>query len=224
MTVKQYLTPFISEVSFDPERSLSVFVCDTSSELDSLSALPGSLAYVKNTDGFYLLTDEDIWALLPGGSGEHPNLAAHEALGLVTDDDLNNHINAVDPHSGYELEANKGVAFGYASLNGSAKVPIIELPVGTTSLEVAAGNHNHDSVYAASGHNHNSLYSQLTHNHDSAYATIGHGHLQLHNEDHAARHASGGPDQITPASIGAASVGHTHAGSSVALAQVWAMR
>lgn len=35
---------------------------------------------------------------------------------------------------------------------------------------------------------------------------------QHHNEDHASRHASAGADPVTPAAIGAATSGHTHAG------------
>lgn len=39
-----------------------------------------------------------------------------------------------------ELSANKGVAGGYASLNGSTQVPIAQIPTGTTGTTVALGN------------------------------------------------------------------------------------
>jgi hypothetical protein len=42
-----------------------------------------------------------------------------------------------------EATANKGVTNGYASLDGSTKVPIAQLPTGATSATVAIGNHTH---------------------------------------------------------------------------------
>ena len=42
--------------------------------------------------------------------------------------------------AGAEMTTNKGQASGYAPLNGSSQVPIANLPVGTTSTTVAAGN------------------------------------------------------------------------------------
>lgn len=41
---------------------------------------------------------------------------------------------------GVELTANKGAASGYASLDGSTKVPIAQIPTGTTGSTVALGN------------------------------------------------------------------------------------
>jgi hypothetical protein len=45
----------------------------------------------------------------------------------------------------YQLRSQKGVASGYASLDASAEVPIDELPVGTGSTDVAAGDHTHSA-------------------------------------------------------------------------------
>ncbi|MGF7229609.1 MAG: glycosyl hydrolase family 28-related protein [Candidatus Saccharibacteria bacterium] len=42
--------------------------------------------------------------------------------------------------AGAELASNKGAANGYAPLNGSSKVPVANLPVGTTAGTVAAGD------------------------------------------------------------------------------------
>jgi hypothetical protein len=42
--------------------------------------------------------------------------------------------------AGAEQTANKGVASGYASLDGTTKVPIAQLPTGTSSTTVAIGN------------------------------------------------------------------------------------
>lgn len=42
--------------------------------------------------------------------------------------------------NGVELLANKGVANGYAALDGTVKVPIAQIPTGTTASTVALGN------------------------------------------------------------------------------------
>lgn len=46
-----------------------------------------------------------------------------------------------------EVVARKGAANGYASLDGTTKVPIAQVPTGTTASTVALGNHNHDAAY-----------------------------------------------------------------------------
>lgn len=56
------------------------------------------------------------------------------------DSDLATHAGAADPHTGYQKESEKGAASGYASLDGSTKVPIAELPTGTTGSTVALGD------------------------------------------------------------------------------------
>jgi hypothetical protein len=43
------------------------------------------------------------------------------------------HLTDADPHPQYELDANKGVASGYASLDGTGKVPLAQLPAITVS-------------------------------------------------------------------------------------------
>lgn len=47
--------------------------------------------------------------------------------------------------TGAEQTANKGAASGYASLDGSAKVPLSQLPTGTGASEVAVGDHTHSA-------------------------------------------------------------------------------
>lgn len=44
------------------------------------------------------------------------------------------HLTDPDPHTQYELDANKGAASGYAPLDGTAKVPVINLPAGYGSV------------------------------------------------------------------------------------------
>lgn len=45
--------------------------------------------------------------------------------------------------AGAEQTINKGAASGYASLDGSTKVPVAQLPTGTSGSTVALGNHTH---------------------------------------------------------------------------------
>ena len=54
--------------------------------------------------------------------------------------------------TGAEQTANKGNANGYASLNGSTKVPITQVPTGSTSTTVSLGNHTH-AITALTGYN-----------------------------------------------------------------------
>ena len=49
---------------------------------------------------------------------------------------------------GAEQTANKGVASGYASLDGSIKVPIAQLPTGVTGSTVSLGNHTHSLTFS----------------------------------------------------------------------------
>jgi phage-related tail fiber protein len=50
-----------------------------------------------------------------------------------------------------QAKSEKSAASGYASLDASIKVPLAELPTGTTGTTVALGNHLHTGVYAATG-------------------------------------------------------------------------
>lgn len=50
------------------------------------------------------------------------------------------HGAASDPHTQYQKESEKGAASGYASLDAGTKVPIAEIPTGTTSTTVCIGN------------------------------------------------------------------------------------
>jgi hypothetical protein len=85
----------------------------------------------------------------PGGGGAHPDLATHDALGLATDAEMTTHAGAADPHTGYQKESEKSAASGYASLSASTKVPIAELPTGTSSTTVSLGDHVHSLTTAS---------------------------------------------------------------------------
>ena len=105
-----------------------------------LDTAPGGATEVADTD-------QRLTALENAGGAGHPNLATHDAMGLVTEDDLDAHelapdphtvyaldadltahAGAADPHTGYQRESEKGVAGGYASLDGGGTVPDAQIP------------------------------------------------------------------------------------------------
>jgi hypothetical protein len=117
--------------------------------------VPSFFRYAQHgIPGFqWLIVDEfgdhesRIVALEGAGGGSHPGLAAHDTLGLVTEEDLDAHEiaadphtayaltselsaheGAADPHAAYQLEAEKGVANGYAGLDAGGKVPDAQIP------------------------------------------------------------------------------------------------
>lgn len=61
-------------------------------------------------------------------------------FGDLVEAPLADHVGAADPHTGYQKESEKDAASGYPSLDGGGKVPLAELPTGTTAASVALGN------------------------------------------------------------------------------------
>jgi hypothetical protein len=53
--------------------------------------------------------------------------------------DLTAHLAAADPHTGYQLESQRGVANGYCPLDGSGTVPDIRLPASIARDSEAQG-------------------------------------------------------------------------------------
>lgn len=53
---------------------------------------------------------------------------------------ISSHEGAADPHTGYQRKSEKAAASGYASLDANTKVPIAQLPTGSTATTVAIGN------------------------------------------------------------------------------------
>jgi hypothetical protein len=58
--------------------------------------------------------------------------------------------NLVSDLAAKEATANKGAANGYASLDGTTKVPIAQIPTGTNGTTVALGNHTHTATFTLS--------------------------------------------------------------------------
>jgi hypothetical protein len=67
---------------------------------------------------------------------------------FITQAAITTHEAAADPHTGYQRESEKAAASGYASLDGSTKVPIAQIPTGTSSTTVALGDHTHVNDHA----------------------------------------------------------------------------
>ena len=88
----------------------------------------------------------DPWpvAVQSGAATTHSHVEADLPTTLATDTEVTSaittHAAAADPHTGYQKETEKAAASGYASLDGSTKVPIAQLPTGTSSTTVAIGN------------------------------------------------------------------------------------
>jgi hypothetical protein len=106
--------------------------------------------YLNTTNGdYYEKTGTSVWTLRGNLTG--PTGATGAAGADGSDADVTTHVAASDPHTGYQKESEKSAANGYASLSSSTKVPIAELPTGTSSSTVSLGNHTHtDKVDASS--------------------------------------------------------------------------
>lgn len=90
-----------------------------------------------------------VYALPLFGVGDLTEAAAdalYDALGSAAAaysaaaSDLSTHAAASDPHTGYQKESEKASANGYASLDGTTKVPIAQIPTGSTSSTACIGN------------------------------------------------------------------------------------
>lgn len=68
-------------------------------------------------------------------TGLQTALDGKEAAGAVT-----THEGAADPHTGYQKESEKGQANGYASLDGTGKVPAAQLPASQGSEAFPVGS------------------------------------------------------------------------------------
>lgn len=74
-----------------------------------------------NHDGVYSATGHNHDSAYAAAGHNHDG--AYEAAGAVA-----SHAAAADPHTGYQKESEKAQANGYASLDGTGKVPAAQLP------------------------------------------------------------------------------------------------
>jgi hypothetical protein len=89
------------------------------------------------------------------GGGDAIDLSDQfEALGAVA-----THAGLSDPHTGYQLESEKGANSGYAGLDAGGLVLFSDLPTGTGASQVAIGNHTHSYLSDITGENLEDLFN-----------------------------------------------------------------
>lgn len=99
------------------------------------SGTPSSSTVLDGSGAWRALADGDIPSAIARDSEVTSAVSTHEG--------------AADPHTSYQKESEKAAASGYASLDGSTKVPIAQVPTGSSSTTVALGDHNHNATYLA---------------------------------------------------------------------------
>jgi hypothetical protein len=77
------------------------------------------------------------------GSGANQAAAGNHGHSYEASGAVSTHEGAADPHTGYQRESEKAATNGYASLDGSTKIPIAQVPTGTSSSTVSLGDHTH---------------------------------------------------------------------------------
>lgn len=111
-------------------------------------------------------------------SGQHPDLAAHDALGLATDAELTTHVNAADPHVAYALDADLANHEADATnVHGIANAANLVLTNDSRLTDARTPtSHSHTEAQVTNLVTDLSGKAASSHNHDAAYATVGHTH------------------------------------------------
>lgn len=94
----------------------------------------GSANYVDDTEV------PGIIASIPSGSAVYHDHLHLSNRGNYTHAEIDEHLDAPNPHSGHELISSKNVANGYAGLDANTKVSIDLLPTGTGNSELITGD------------------------------------------------------------------------------------
>lgn len=136
----QYLTPAEADAAYEVINAVSAhetvhapdnaITATDHSGIDH-AGITGVVSSVNTQTGIVTLNAADVGAD-PAGTATGA-VATHEGAG--------------DPHTGYQLESEKSVANGYASLDAGVLVPIAEIPTGSSNTTVSLGDHNHDGAY-----------------------------------------------------------------------------
>ena len=121
------------------EISYCHYVCDLESERPSSGMREGDTAFAKDTNKQWVALSATTWQEV-GGGGAHPDLAAHDTLGLATDTELSNHASAADPHIVYQKESERNAASGYAGLDAATKLAGSQQIYGALANTACEGN------------------------------------------------------------------------------------
>lgn len=124
------------------------WLCDTEAEQPA-TAYEGDLCYTKDSDKLWKRT-ASTWVEVGGSTGSvawddvtgkpstfPPSAHNHDADIAAA---VAAHEAASDPHTGYQRESEKGAANGYAGLDAGTKVPVAQIPTGSSASTVCIGN------------------------------------------------------------------------------------
>lgn len=127
------------DADYEPIGEVAAHAAELDAHPGYLTAAEGNAAYeALGAVAAHVAASDPHPAYLKQSEGD----ALYEPLGQAASAVVA-HSAASDPHTGYQRESEKGSANGYASLDGSTKVPIAQVPTGTTGSTVALGNHTH---------------------------------------------------------------------------------
>ena len=127
---------------------------EANDHVNDSSDVHGITGNVVGTGGTQTLTDKTLTTptltvpvVASFASAEHTHAAAGATGGTIAHSVLTG-LTTGDPHTQYQEEDEKGAANGYASLDGTTKVPYAQLPTGTAASTVAIGDHTHTAGFS----------------------------------------------------------------------------
>lgn len=102
---------------------------------------PSAITRLNVLNGNIWQCQSGAWTLTNPGQGAGAGVWGQITGTLSAQTDLNTALGAKISST------EKGAASGVATLDGSTKIPIAQIPTGTTSSTVSLGNHNHTGTY-----------------------------------------------------------------------------
>lgn len=125
------------------------WLCDTEAEQPTTGINEGDLCFTMDSHKLWRRTNA-AWVEVGGGTGSvdwaditnkpatfPPDTHNHDAAIASA---IATHEAASDPHTSYQRESEKGAANGYAGLDAGTKVPVAQLPTGSSASTVCIGN------------------------------------------------------------------------------------
>ena len=105
-----------------------IYIGTESERTNALVSHKYAIFYATDTMKTFVYTGA-TWEEYGGGGGAHPDLAAHDTLGLATQAELDGHVGAADPHTGYQRESEKDAASGYPGIDTNSRLILARLPL-----------------------------------------------------------------------------------------------